>query len=100
MLNLYGNDYFGKDKALRRKPSIKLKTINLRDIIQNLPLLIKKGIAKEIRKGEYELNLLKYKILSEGELKEKLKITASAASKSAIDKVKKAGGDIILKGAN
>ena len=100
VLNLYGNDYFGKDKALRRKPSIKLKTINLRDIIQNLPLLIKKGIAKEIRKGEYELNLLKYKILSEGELKEKLKITASAASKSAIDKVKKAGGDIILKGAN
>ena len=84
ILNLYGNKYFGKKKALRKKPVIKLKSINLRDIANKY-------------KGKQEVELLNYKILSEGEIKEKIKITASAASKSAIEKVKKAGGEIILK---
>ena len=73
--------YFGKSKALRRKPVIKLKTINLREIPQD----------------KKEINLMGYKILGEGEPPEKIKITASAASSSAIDKIKKAGGDIIFK---
>ena len=79
ILNL-PEEYFGKSKTLRRKPSIKLKTINLRDIPD----------------GKKEINLKGYKILAEGELKQKIKIKASAASKSAIDKIKKAGSDIIL----
>lgn len=82
ILALYGNNYFGKDKTLRKKVSIKLKSINLRDIKT---------------KGKKEINLIGYKILSMGDVKEKLTITASAASKLALDKVKKAGGDIILK---
>jgi large subunit ribosomal protein L15 len=77
---------FGKDKALRRKKKPKLKTINLSQISEKFP-------------GEKEVHLLGFKILGEGELKEKVVIHASAFSQSAIGKVKKAGGDIIVKKA-
>ena len=43
-----------------------------------------------------DIDLKGYKILGDGNIKEKLKITASKASKSAMEKVKKAGGEIIL----
>jgi len=75
---------FGKDKTLRKKTVKKLKSINIRQIIE----------TKDIKS---EIKLPGYKILGVGEVKEKLKIIASAASKSAIDKVKKAGGDITVK---
>lgn len=84
VLNLYGNDYFGKDRALRRKTYPKLKSINLREIQQNL------------KKGEAQLDLKGFKILGEGEISSAIKIKASAASKSALEKVKKSGGEIIL----
>jgi large subunit ribosomal protein L15 len=95
ILNLYGNDYFGKDKALRKPVRIKLESINLSQIQSNLPSFIKKGIAKQT-KDSTELNLSEYKILATGDLTSKLKIKAHSASKSAIEKVKKSGGDIIL----
>jgi large subunit ribosomal protein L15 len=74
---------FGKSKTLRRKHSIKLKIINL-------------GQIQDRFKGQKEINLDGYKILSQGEVKEKILIKASATSKSALDKVKKAGGDITI----
>ncbi|MEK6855203.1 MAG: uL15m family ribosomal protein [Nanoarchaeota archaeon] len=94
VINLYKGDYFGKAKTLRRKKSKKLKTMNLRDISDNFSSLIEKGAIKEIKKGEYEIDLKGYKILGDGEITTKLTIIASEASKSAKDKVKKAGGDI------
>jgi large subunit ribosomal protein L15 len=75
--------YFGKAKAWRKKVAVKLKVINLREI-------------SEIYAGKKEVDLKGYKILSVGELSDKMKITASAASQTAIDKIKKAGGDIII----
>ena len=97
VLNLYGNDYFGKDKTLRRKPSPKLKTINLWQINENRPYFLKIKKAEET-KNEIVMNLKGYKVLGDGEIKssKKLKITASAASKSALEKVKKAGSEIIV----
>ncbi|MBU0977801.1 MAG: uL15 family ribosomal protein [Nanoarchaeota archaeon] len=77
---------FGKDKVLRKKLVKKLKTINLRQIQEDF------DIGKEII-------LNGYKVLSVGEVKKKLHITASAFSQSAIDKVKNAGGDITVKKA-
>ncbi|MFH1425776.1 MAG: uL15m family ribosomal protein [archaeon] len=74
---------FGKSKTLRKKPVIKLKTINLKDVLTKF-------------KDKKEINLKGYKILGEGEVQTKIMITASTASKSALDKVKKAGGDIVL----
>jgi large subunit ribosomal protein L15 len=84
-----GNNYFGKSKTLRRgEVAPKLEVINLGNIEMSQNSLPKKGGV---------LQLEGYKILGEGELKSKLKIKASAASKSAIEKAEKAGGEIILK---
>jgi large subunit ribosomal protein L15 len=84
ILKKYGNNYFGKDKTLRRRPTKKLEAINLREVVAKLT------------KGQSEISLKNYKILSEGEVKEKIKIKAGSASKSAIEKVKKAGGEITI----
>lgn len=91
-----GRKYFGKSKTLRRgKAPKKLESINFDKISKNLQSFIKKGLAKE-SKGTFEINLKGYKILSGGKVDKKLVIKASAASKSALDKIKKAGGDIII----
>tara|TARA_Y100000310_G_C20696369_1_gene826015 strand:- start:2448 stop:2825 length:378 start_codon:yes stop_codon:yes gene_type:complete len=68
--------YFGKSKTLRKAVSKKLKVINLDKISPS------------------KTNLIGYKILSRGNPKPNLKIKASAASKAAIEKIKKAGGSI------
>lgn len=96
VINLFGNEYFGKDKTLRRGPvAPKLRFINLQFINDNIASLVKQGIAKD-NKGSYDLSLKGYKVLGDGEIKLKLVINASAASQSAIEKVKKAGGEIKL----
>ncbi len=87
---LYGHNYFGKQGVTSRGTKRDTrKRINLRDI--------------QLNKNKYKdekgiINLKNYKILGAGEIKEKLIIKAKEASKSAIEKVKKAGGEIILPG--
>ncbi len=84
IINLYGTKYFGKQgitsKGTKRK---KLLVINLRKIIEKFP-------------GKTEIDLKKYKVLGDGELKTKLTITAKAFTKSAKEKIEKAGGKIII----
>ncbi len=93
---LYGNSYFGKQGITSRgTKKDKSNKINLRDIEMNLNTYIKKEIAKKTSKG-IELNLSDYKILGEGELKTKLIISAKSASETAKEKIKKAGGELIL----
>lgn len=88
---LYGGKYFGK-QGVTSKGTKKDKTdrINLQQIEKNLKKYGKKNGDK------FEINLKSYKILGTGEVKNKLIIKAKEASKSAIDKVKRAGGQIIL----
>ena len=95
VINLYGDDYFGKDKTLRRKPSKKLDSINIQDIVENLSSYIKRKVAKE-EKEEVIVDLRGYKILADGKPDRKLIIRASRASQGAINKIKKSGGNIIL----
>ena len=89
---LYGNNYFGKQGITSRKTK--------RDTRQRINLgQIEKGLekyGKKTAKG-WEINLVKYKVLGDGEVKSKLFIKCFEASKSAIEKVKKAGGEIIVK---
>ena len=88
---LYGHGYFGKKgiTSIGTKRDIR-KRINLQQIELNLEKYGKK-------KGDgFEINLENYKILGKGDIKNKLIIKAKEASKSAIEKVKKAGGEIIL----
>ena len=88
---LFGHDYFGKQGITSRKTKRDMRQrINVEQISQNL-----EKYGKKTSKG-WEINLPKYKILGEGEVKEKLIIIAKEASESAIEKVKKAGGEIIL----
>jgi large subunit ribosomal protein L15 len=88
---LYGGNYFGKQgitsKSTKKDKSDKM---NLKDIESKI-----EKIGKKTTKG-YEINLSSYKILGKGEIKNKIIITAKSASKSAIEKIKKAGGEIIL----
>jgi len=88
VIRLFGNNYFGKYKTLRRgTPPQKLKVINLSDIqFRALSLPTKEGM----------IDLEGYKILGEGELKQPLKIRASTASQSAIDKITSAKGTLTL----
>jgi len=94
VLKLYGNEYFGKQGITSRntKRDMRLR-INLQQINSNIENYIKKGIAKQTANGT-EINLENYKILGEGEAGKKMIIKAKEASESAIEKVKKAGGEI------
>ena len=88
---LYGNKYFGK-KGITSLHSYKDKTkkINLREIQTNLDQLTEKFGEKG------KLILKNHKILGDGEFKEKIEITARAFTRSAKEKIEKAGGKAIL----
>ncbi len=89
---LYGHEYFGKQGVTSRGTKRDTrKRINLQTIELNL-----EKYGKKTPKG-FEINLSKYKILGTGEVKNALFIKALEASKSAIEKVKKAGGEIVTK---
>jgi len=91
VIKLYGGKYFGK-QGITSKGTQKDKSnrINLQLIEKNL-----KKYGKKTNKG-FEIDLSSYKILGTGEVKNKLIIKARAATKSAIEKVKKGSGEIIL----
>lgn len=97
VLKLYGNSYFGKQGITSKGTQRDIrKRINLQQINSNIENYIKKGVAKSIT-GGFEINLENYKILGEGEVSKKLIIKAKQASESAINKVKKAGGEIQIR---
>jgi len=99
LLNLYGNNYFGKQGITSRGTERdKRDRINLMSIDNNVDSYVRKGVAKKTNAG-FEIDFKTYKILDSSKdykVKNKLIIKAKEASKSAIEKVKKAGGDILL----
>ena len=83
---LYGNKYFGKRNRGITSLSLKKdrsKVINLRDINNKF-------------KEKSKINLKDYKILGDGEITKAIIITAKAFTKSAKEKIEKAGGEIII----
>ena len=78
----YGNKYFGKKGITsKRTAKKKEKIINVGDI------------EKKFKEGEIDLK--NYKILGNGEIKRAITITAKAFTKSAKEKIEKAGGKIV-----
>ncbi len=71
----------------------------------NLLIISKLGLTGEIspdllqEKGIISNKDNKIKILGSGEINTSIKITADAVSTSALEKIKKAGGDVILRGS-
>lgn len=84
--------YFGRQGITSRgSERIKNDVMNVSDIQLNIETLKKKFGQKD-----GTLNLSSYKILGDGEISIKVSIKAKAASKSAIEKIEKAGGKIII----
>jgi len=93
-IHRYYERYFGK-RGFSSLKKEKLKVINLRDISKNMEKFLAGGIAKKTADG-IEINLKGYKILSEGNVAEKVIISASSASEKSKEKIEKAGGKINL----
>ena len=98
ILNLYGNDYYGKRGFHRPQKMIQhIKAINLNELQRRLDsYVMKKLITKDKDFYVVDLEKLGYqKLLSGGELDVKLKITAPYFSEKAIKKVEGKGGVIV-----
>ena len=88
---LYGHGYFGKQGITSKKTQKdKRKRINIGEIQLNLEKYGKKIGHK------WEINLKDYKILGNGEIKDILMIKAKEISKSAANKIKKMGGEVVV----
>src|SRR3990167_6154145 len=89
--------YFGKHGFVSKTPKIKIHAVNIGYLEQHLQKFISsKLIEKENGEYAFELEKLGYnKLLGDGRLSEKFRIKTPYASKSAIDKVKEAGGEVI-----
>lgn len=89
---LYGHDYFGKQGVTSRgTKKDKRMRINVGEIELHIEKYAKKG------KEGYEVKLKNYKILGNGEVKNKLFVTCFEISASAKEKIEKAGGSVIVK---
>jgi len=87
ILKEYGNTYFGKHGFVRHSGIVKreLRIINVGDL-------------NKIEKQEINLSELGYdKLLGAGVVRKKIKVMVGSASENAIEKIKKAGGDVIIK---
>lgn len=91
-IDKFFSPYFGKS-GFTSKPTKQKKEnkINLREIQINLNKYGKKTAAG------WEVNLDNYKILGDGNVKDKLIIKANAFSKQAREKIEKAGGQAVSK---
>ncbi|MBN1376995.1 50S ribosomal protein L15 [Candidatus Woesearchaeota archaeon] len=84
--------------GFKTKNKIKQKPINLLDIERKFDRLLEKGIMKK-KESFYILDLKdmkKNKLLGTGNITKKMKITTLYASASAVSKVKKAGGEVVI----
>lgn len=95
IIKKYGNKYFGKQGITSRKTEKKKNlVINVSDIERNYDSLI-------IKYGKNEwMELKDYKILGDGNISMKIKIKAKEISKSALEKIKKVGGEVVVRKGN
>ena len=88
IINLYGNSYFGKRGFTTRSRNLDIG-IN----VGKLQDMLEKGLIK----NDIDLKQMGFtKLLGSGPVKDKLNIKVNKASEKAIEKVKKAGGNVEL----
>ena len=91
----YFYPYFGRaGKIAHRIKKKEYKEINVGNIENKMEIFAKKGLAKETGEGT-ELNLEGYRVLGDGEIKKKMVVKAQSFTKSAKEKIEKAGGKAI-----
>lgn len=96
ILKKFGKEYFGKRGFVSLKSQKKSKKINLDQLNEMLPLLIKNELAKKIGQ-EVKVDLKKAgygKLLGRGKVTMKYLIKVDSFSKNAQEKIEKFGGSI------
>ena len=90
-------DYFGKHGFISKTPKTKINAINIGNIEQHVNKYISSNvIRKENNVYVVELEKMGFnKLLGDGQVSMKFRIIVPYASKSAINKVKEAGGEVI-----
>jgi large subunit ribosomal protein L15 len=95
---LWTKQLMGKHGFVHKGPRIQDTAINLRDLEDRLPALLRGKLAAESA-GMVSIDLAKAgytKVLGSGKVMRKWKITAQRASPDAIEKVKAAGGELLV----
>jgi large subunit ribosomal protein L15 len=90
-------NYFGKHGFASKTPKIKINPVNVSYVAQHIDKFVSSGAAKK-EDGVYLLELEKLgfnKLLGDGRVSVKLKITTPYASKTAVEKIKEAGGEVL-----
>ena len=89
--------YFGKHGFISKTHKVKIKPINVGFIEQHMDNFISNNLIKKEDEIYFiELEKLGFnKLLGDGRVSMKLKIKTPYASKSAMEKVKEAGGEVI-----
>ncbi len=94
--------YFGKFGFVSKTPKVKISPINIGFIEQHINNFISRNFAK-MQDGVYSIELDKIgfnKLLGDGRVSLKFKIKTLYASKTAVEKVKDAGGEVICLGTD
>ncbi len=96
--SIWAEDYFGKHGFVSKGQGECVCAINLRDIEDKLPVWLEEKHAKQ-EAGMIVLDLdeLGYnKLLSTGKLTKKIRITVAKAAAGAEEKIKAAGGELVV----
>lgn len=90
-------NYFGKHGFVSKTPKVKVNAVNISFLEQHISkFLLNNAIKKENDFYIIDLEKLGFnKLLGDGTVSTKLKIKMPYASKTAVEKVKEAGGEII-----
>ncbi|MBL7100889.1 MAG: uL15 family ribosomal protein [Nanoarchaeota archaeon] len=97
ILKEYGTSYFGK-RGFFKHNKTQVNFVNVSYLEEHLPDLLSQKLINEENKG-FIVDLKELgcdKLIGSGKVTKKFIITVDAASKRAVDKVKKAGGEVIL----
>ena len=90
-------NYFGKHGFISKTPKVKINAINVSYLEQHINKYISSKLIK--KEGEFyfiELEKIGFnKLLGGGQVSMKLRIKTPYASKSAVEKIKEAGGEVI-----
>ncbi len=96
--SIWKEDYFGKHGFTSKSRRQKDIAVNINLLEEMVPQLTAKGIASK-QKDMIVVDLGKAgytKLLGDGEARAKMRITVLCASKRAIEKVARAGGEVIV----
>ena len=88
--------YFGKFGFVSKTPKVKINAVNVSYIEQHLNSFLSNNLIKK-ENDFYSVELEKLgfnKLLGDGRVSMKFKIKAPYASKTAVDKIKEAGGEV------